>query len=183
MALPTRTAITRRHDTPIQLTFNWSAVCSRARGGKVACRLQQPRYTISFNCRSTARATFLACKGSRSLDVALSYSVTRTHMHSPAAKESRRSLEQRREPRHANITPFSKYGLSIFGTRCTRCNGQLDAGLVCSIHVYSPSNDMCIFICPTNYSKYIRGTLHEQYVNIYIYIQLWMSHHIPYTCI
>ena len=124
MALPNRTAITRRHGTPTQLTFNWSAVCSRARGGKVACRLQQPRYTISFNCRSTARATFLACKGSRSLDVALSYSVTRTHMHAPAAKESRRSLEQRTEPRHANITPFSKYGLYIFGTDAQDARGR-----------------------------------------------------------
>ena len=37
------------HDTPTQLTFNWSTVCDRARGDKVLCRLQQ---RLRFNRRS-----------------------------------------------------------------------------------------------------------------------------------
>ena len=78
-ALPLRTTITHCHDTPAQLTFNCSTVCGRAHeGARSLTSFSRDCAAIRFNCRSTARATFLACKGLRWLDVALSYSVTYT---------------------------------------------------------------------------------------------------------
>ena len=131
-----------RH-TYTQLTFNRSTVCGRAGGDKVTRHLQQ-----RLRCDRLQLSLYRSCYPSRvkGFEVVRRSPVvlSHTYMQQPHAKESRRSLEQRREPRHANITPLSKYGLSIFGTRCNcklggnpwpaGCKGethdQLDAGLV-----------------------------------------------------
>ena len=146
-----------RHTCPAYFQL-LHCVWQSTRGGKVAHFLQQRLRSaaIRFNCRSTARATFLACKGSRWLDVALSYSVTYTR-----APRRRAVPEQRGE-----LSP---------STSSTACKEQVPYDVISKLGrvLRRPDRERadqlhalkCRFIYPVNYP-----IIYNYYIyNIYIY--------------